>query len=263
MVKMPSSSRTLDLAAAQLIAEKCADAGSVLFVTGAGISAESGLPTYRGVGGLYDVGQTEEGLPIEDLLSGDMMESDPAVCWKYIHQLEAACRGARPSRAHEIVAAFEEPIPRTWVLTQNVDGLHLKAGSTRVIEIHGNLDRLACTGCSYRTRVESFVGLPAVPSCPRCGAVVRPEVVLFGERLPAAALETLERELTLGFDVIFSIGTTSSFPYIRAPIAMGRRQGSLTVEINPQETEVSHAVHYRLRAGATDALSAIWQRMTS
>lgn len=256
-----SHGRTLDPFIIDEIAEKCREATSVLFVTGAGISAESGLPTYRGVGGLYDRGDTDEGLPIEELLSGPMLHRRPEICWKYIHQIESACRGAKPSRAHEIVAAFEKKIPRTWVLTQNVDGFHTRAGSTRVIEIHGNVGRLACTECSYRTRVESYAGLASVPSCPRCLSVIRPEVVLFGEMLPAAAVTALERELAHGFDVVFSIGTTSAFPYIQAPVIAGRRHGALTVEINPSETEVSGHVHHRLRSGAGEALSALWSRL--
>lgn len=251
----------LDLSMAERVAEACREATSVLFVTGAGISAESGLPTYRGVGGLYDRGETDEGLPIEELLSGEMMEKNPAACWKYIHQIESACRGAGPSRAHHIVADFQKKIPRTWVLTQNVDGLHVRAGSKNVIEIHGNVSRLACTECSYRTRVESYVGLGDVPSCPRCTSVVRPEVVLFGEMLPALAVAALEREMDHGFDVVISIGTTSAFPYIQAPVVLGRRHGAITVEINPGETDVSHVVHHRLRARAGEALSAIWARM--
>jgi NAD-dependent deacetylase len=254
---------SLDPAVLDHIAERCRDATSVLFITGAGISAESGLPTYRGVGGLYNQGETEEGPPIEDLLSGAMLALDPAVTWKYIHQIESACRGAGPSRAHEIVAAFQKKIPRTWVLTQNVDGFHRRAGSTRVIEIHGDLGKLACTECSYRTRVESYAGLGAVPSCPRCGSVVRPEVVLFGEMLPHAAVATLEHELAHGFDVIFSIGTTSSFPYIRAPVVLGRRSGALTIEINPAETDLSGLVEHRLRTRAGEALTAIWSRLES
>ena len=256
-----SGSQGLDPSEIDRIAERCQDATSVLFVTGAGISAESGLPTYRGVGGLYNRGETDEGLPIEELLSGEMLAANPAACWKYIHQIESACRGAGPSPAHEIVAAFERKIPRTWVLTQNVDGFHVRAGSTKVIEIHGNVEKLACMECTYRTRVSSYVGLGDVPSCPRCHSVLRPEVVLFGEMLPAPAIAALERELAHGFDVVMSIGTTSAFPYIRAPVMLGRRHGALTVEINPEETEVSDFVHHRLRARAGEALSAIWRRM--
>lgn len=251
----------LSSAALDLIAERCVRARSALFITGAGISAESGLPTYRGVGGLYNYGETEEGLPIEELLSGRMLAKSPAVCWKYIHQIERACRGAAPNRAHEIIAAFESRFPRTCVLTQNVDGLHKRAGSTHVIEIHGDIHKLGCTACDYRTEVEDYSALAPLPLCPRCGGVVRPCVVLFGEMLPEAAIDTLEHELERGFDVIFSIGTTSVFPYIRAPVIAGRQRKALTIEINPEETEASRFCEHRLRARAGETLCAIWDRI--
>src|SRR4029079_13774579 len=111
-----------------------------------------------------------------------------------------ACRGAAPSRAHDLVAAFESKFARTWVLTQNVDGFHARAGSTHVIEIHGDIHKLGCTACHYRTEVEDYSSLAPLPLCPRCGAVVRPCVVLFGEMLPEAAIDTFEHELERGFD---------------------------------------------------------------
>ena len=104
-------------------------ASSVLFVTGAGISADSGLPTYRGIGGLYEGAETPEGIPIEEALSGYMMRKNPALTWKYIQQIEAASRGASFNRAHSVLAEAERRFERVWVLTQNVDGLHRMAGS--------------------------------------------------------------------------------------------------------------------------------------
>src|SRR5512134_814058 len=101
----------------------------VLFITGAGISADSGLPTYRGIGGLYEERVTDEGMPIEALLSGDMFRARPEVTWKYLHQIELACRGAEPNRGHEVLAQLEERLERCVVFTQNVDGLHRAAGS--------------------------------------------------------------------------------------------------------------------------------------
>ena len=109
-------------------AELLAPAQHILFVTGAGISADSGLPTYRGVGGLYDDADTEDGLPIEVCLSGSMFRRDPARTWKYIREIERACRGARPNPAHELIAELERERERVWVLTQNVDGLHVAGG---------------------------------------------------------------------------------------------------------------------------------------
>ena len=243
------------------VSQVFARARSVLFITGAGISADSGLPTYRGIGGLYEGATTEEGLAIEDALSGDMLRERPEVCWKYIHQIERACRGATWNRAHEVIAMMEGRYERTWVLTQNVDAFHRRAGSKNVIEIHGDVHRLRCTRCKFRDHVEDYAGLSIPPRCPDCGAIVRPKVVLFGEMLPGSAVAALEREIGRGFDLVVSIGTTSVFPYIAAPVMLARRAGRDTVEINPGTTGVSHVVAHRMRNRAAVALDAIWQRL--
>ncbi|MEM7435483.1 MAG: NAD-dependent deacylase [Myxococcota bacterium] len=243
------------------IARRLEGARSILFVTGAGISADSGLPTYRGIGGLYEQESTDDGVPIEVALSGEMFRRDPALTWKYIHQIEAACRDASPNRAHELIAELERKKDRVWTLTQNVDGLHHAAGSQRVIDIHGDVHRLACTRCGHRWRVPNYASVSIPPSCPECDSLVRPEVVLFGEMLPVDRVRLLQEQLMQGFDAVFSIGTTSVFPYIAEPVLDARRRGALTVEINPGQSEVSHVVEYRLRVGASDAMSAIVDAM--
>jgi len=242
------------------VARALSKAQSALFITGAGLSADSGLPTYRGIGGLYEDSGTEEGLAIEDALSGRMMETRPEVCWKYIHQIESACRGAGPNRGHEVMAELEGRMNRVWVLTQNVDALHRRAGSQNVIEVHGDVHRLMCTKCSYRDTVEDYAGLDTPPLCPECGAVVRPEVVLFGEMLPGAAMRSLARVLAQGFDVVLSVGTSSLFPYIAHPVMVARAMGRATVEINPGETPVSRIVNHRLQEGAARALDKVLAR---
>ncbi len=241
------------------IAELLANARSALFITGAGISADSGLPTYRGIGGLYNDAYTEDEVPIEEALSGDMLLARPDVTWKYMSQIETACRGAQHNRAHEVIAALEERMPRVWVLTQNVDGFHRDAGSHKVIEIHGNLRNLVCTACDWDKTVLDYSGMEVPPTCPRCGGPVRPAVVLFGEMLPTEAIEELDNQLEQGFDIVFSIGTTSVFPYISQPVIAARILGTPTVEINPADTEVSELVDYRVCAGAKDSLEALWQ----
>jgi len=248
--------------AAERVATLLARARSVLFVTGAGISADSGLPTYRGIGGLYEDAGTEDGIPIEDALSGETMTRDPALCWKYIAQIERACRGARANRGHEVLAEMERRISRAWVLTQNVDGFHLDAGSRNVIEIHGNVRTLVCTRCARTRTVPDYTGLTIPPACDACGALVRPAVVLFGEMLPAPAIAVLERELAQGFDLVVSIGTTAVFPYIAGPVAMARAAGVPTAEINPGRSAVSDLVDHRIVARAALALDAIWRRLS-
>ena len=232
----------------------------VLFITGAGISADSGLPTYRGINGLYDSQATEEGLDIEDMLSGEMLRQRPDLTWKYLAQIEAACRGAMPNDAHHALSHIESGGTQVLVLTQNIDGLHHAAGSRNLIEIHGNLRRLRCTQCGTREQVESLAGRPLPPVCHGCGALMRPEVVLFGERLDERNLERLYAELVEGFDLVFSIGTTSTFPYIVEPVAWAIRAGVPTVEINPQETQISPYVRYRLPLRAAEAMRALLAR---
>ena len=233
----------------------------ILFVTGAGISADSGLPTYRGIGGLYHDRLTEEGLSIEEALSGEMMATRPDIAWRYIAQIEERCRGAQPNAAHRLIAALDQEKALVCVLTQNVDGLHRAAGSRNVIEIHGTVHRLLCMDCHHGRKVPDYAGLQIPPECPRCGGVMRPEVVLFGEPLPEHAIERLESVLGQGVDAVVSIGTSRVFPYIAGPVRWAAQQGVPTVEINPDDTQVSAVVDHRLRMCAAEALPELWQRM--
>lgn len=236
------------------------DAERILVITGAGISADSGLPTYRGIGGLYNDKHTDEGIPIEVALSGDMLQARPEITWKYLAQIEATCRGACPNPAHEAIAALESH-KKVTVLTQNIDGLHRAAGSKDVIEIHGSVHQLHCTRCDFATTVPNYQKLDIPPVCPECGAILRPDVVLFGEALPDGAIPRLIDCLESGIDLIFSIGTTSVFPYIAEPVVFGQRHGIPTVEINPGESRVSHLVDIKLPIGAAAAFQFIrhWQ----
>ncbi|MEM7253217.1 MAG: NAD-dependent protein deacylase [Pseudomonadota bacterium] len=241
------------------VVSRLRSAESVLWITGAGLSADSGLPTYRGIGGLYEDNDTIDGMPIELALSGDVFKQHPELTWKYIHQIEQAVRHALPNDAHRILAASESRFSRALTLTQNVDGFHRAAGSKSLIDIHGDLYDLYCTGCAWRERVSSYVDLDPVPACANCGSSIRPDVVFFGELLPMMKVARLEQELTTGFDAVFSIGTTAVFPYISQPLVDARRQGKLTVEINPGETDVSRIAEFRIREGAAHALDQIWR----
>lgn len=232
----------------------------VLFITGAGISADSGLPTYRGIGGLYEGHFSEDGMAVEDALSGSTLRRSPEITWKYLLQVEESCRGARFNRGHEVIAEMQNTFDEVWVLTQNVDGFHRDAGSRHVIEIHGNLHGLICTQCDWREQVQDYGHLQAPPRCPRCAAPIRPTVIFFGEMLPQKAVQTLYRELERGFDMMFSVGTSSLFPYIAEPVAQARWRGTVTVEINPGDSLVSDMVTYRLRARAAVALHDLWER---
>lgn len=233
-----------------------AQAERILVITGAGVSADSGMPTYRGLGGLYN-GRTEEGLPIEAALSGPMLRDNPALCWKYLAELGKACLNARPNAGHEAIAELQRLKPGCWVLTQNIDGFHRRAGSPveRLIEIHGELAPLYCQSCGQEDAglAERLDG-PLPPKCVRCGGVLRPPVVLFEEMLPEAAIDTLYAELRKGFDAVLLVGTTASFPYIIEPVLRTRAAGGFTAEVNPGLTDLSSVVEERMVGRALDIM---------
>ena len=231
----------------------------ILIITGAGLSADSGLPTYRGLGGLYN-GCTPEELPIEDVLSGPMLGRDPALCWKYLAELGRACLKAEPNAGHQAIAELQRLKPQCWVLTQNIDGFHRAAGSPpeRLIEIHGGIAPLFCQSCGAESDdLEGHLQRSLPPLCTACGGVLRPPVVLFEEMLPEAAVERLHGEMRKGFDAVLSVGTTASFPYIVEPVLQTRAAGGFTAEINPTATELSPYVDVHLRGRTLDILSQL------
>jgi NAD-dependent deacetylase len=233
----------------------------LLFITGAGLSADSGLPTYRGRDGLYNaLRTTAHGIPIEEALSGAMLEARPEITWRYLLELERATRGVLPNRGHEVIAEMDGYFDEVWTLTQNVDGLHHRAGSRNVLDVHGDLHTLRCTWCAYTVTVPDYAELVLPPDCPRCQSILRPSVVLFGEEVPEAKLARLWYEFGVGFDVVFSVGTSSLFEYIAAPVKLARAAGIATVEINPETTAVTSEVAVKINAGAASVLDLLWRR---
>ena len=241
------------------VAEALRQAERILIITGAGLSADSGLPTYRGVGGLYN-GNTEEGVPIERALSGPMLRHDPALCWKYLAQIAHACVAATPNSGHLAIAELQRRKQGCWVLTQNVDGLHIAAGSPpqRVIEIHGTLKPLSCMECGLSSDdLSSHLDRPLPPRCAACDGVLRPSVVLFEEMLPESSLSQLRIQLALGFDAVLVVGTSASFGYIVEPVLLARQSGGFTAQIDPAANELSMLVDIHLTGGAADVLSRL------
>ena len=244
------------------IAKVIKSSRSVLAITGAGLSADSGMPTYRGVSGLYNR-DTEDGMSIEEALSGPTFQRYPGLCWKYIRELELACSQAEPNRGHEILAEWETKFERFLVLTQNIDGFHKRAGSKNLIEIHGDVRSLQCTNCSWtcdNSEAEHLkVSLP--PMCPQCDSVTRPPVVLFGEMLRKDDLRAYAQRIEHAppFDVCLSIGTTSVFPYIASPFLNSK----IGIEVNPSETCISNHAKFRIEMSAAEALEALDDTMRS
>jgi NAD-dependent deacetylase len=250
-----------DERAIDAVVEMLRRARRLLFITGAGLSADSGLPTYRGRDGLYrNDGTPPHGWPIEEALSGPMLATRPEVTWYHLLELEASTRGAAPNRGHQVIAEMESYFDAVWTVTQNVDGLHARAGSSQVLDLHGDLHHLHCTQCDYTATVHDYADLAVPPGCPRCRGILRPGVVLFGEEVPEQKLARLWYEFAVGFDVVFSVGTSSVFDYIAAPVELARAAGIMTVEINPETTAVTSEVAVKIRGGAATVLDVLWDR---
>ncbi|HBM16950.1 MAG TPA: NAD-dependent protein deacylase [Lentisphaeria bacterium] len=254
---------TIIKTAADLISK----AKSILFITGAGISADSGLPTYRGLGGLYDGKLTDEGYSIEEALSSDVMSIRPDITWKYLWQIGSHCIKAEPNSAHLIISKIQEIKPDTWVLTQNIDSLHKKAGNKNLIEIHGDAFELSCTKC--RSAFDALVLFPESgkmpqlpPKCAKCGGMIRPNVVLFGEMLPEKAIKLYYRVLESRPELIISIGTSGMFPYITGPIQEARKAGQRIIEINPCFSSITDIVDIYIPMPAAKAMKAVWEELT-
>ncbi len=244
------------------IVEMLVKSKKVFVITGAGISADSGLPVYRGIGGLYNDENTEDGIPIEEALSATVFKSRPELTWKYMAQIEAGARNTKFNRGHEVLAEMERYFEQFWILTQNIDGFHSFAGSKNVIEIHGNMYRLLCTVCKKAVRVKDYSGLAIPPVC-ECGRMQRPDVVFFEEALPTNELRELHLQANVDYDLIISIGTSANFPYVAEPVMRSQRRGIATVEINPGVSNITSFVDVHLQTGAAAGLNEIWKRFNS
>ena len=237
--------------ATERAAERLATAGRVLALTGAGISAESGIPTFRGEDGWW---RRED--PTE-LATQAAFDRDPSHVWEWYEYRRGLVAEADPNPGHQALAAWEAAGKDVLVATQNVDDLHERAGSEAVTHIHGSIWRVRCQGCG-RERRESRHPLPErPPRCDACGGLERPAVVWFGEMLPSEPIRRVERFLGGGVDVAFVIGTEASFGYIQGFARAARRAGALLVEVNPSETVLSGVVDARLAEPAGRVLPAL------
>jgi NAD-dependent deacetylase len=213
----------------------------VVVFTGAGISADSGIPTFRGPDGLW------RNFRAEELATAEAFRRDPLLVWEWYEWRRGLIRNAKPNAAHEAVAR----LPDAAVVTQNVDGLHARAGAHDVIELHGNIFRTRCTKEQHtEIHEEAFGALP--PRCP-CGALLRPDVVWFGEMLPDDAVARAVSAIRTA-DLLLVIGT-SGVVYPAAGFVTLHR--GLSIEINPEASGVSSACRYAIAAKAAAATPSI------
>jgi NAD-dependent protein deacetylase/lipoamidase len=227
-------------------------AKSVLVLTGSGISAESGLPTFRGVNGLWRTHRVEE------LASPEGFARDPVLVWTWYNERRAAHAHAKPNAGHHALAKLERIVADFTLATQNVDSLHLRAGSSNVLELHGNLREARCTGCGARRAFEP-TGLPLDEIEHTCGGRFRPDIVWFGESLPAEVWRAAEAAAARA-DVILVVGT-SAVVYPAAALATHYNDRAFVAEINPEATALSDRIDCVLRGTAADLLPRVLENL--
>ncbi len=226
------------------------DAERVVALTGSGISAESGVPTFREA----QTGLWERYDP-QELATPDAFARDPRLVWEWYEWRRNLVAEAEPNPGHRALAELERRTPGFTLVTQNVDGLHERAGSRNVIELHGNILRSKCSLEDEVVKPEAHDD-SVPPRCPLCGAFLRPDVVWFGEMLPTGALESAS-EAARGCDLFFSVGTSGLvYPAAALPYE-AMKNGAALVEINPSETPLSRHADYSLRQPAGEVLPTL------
>lgn len=221
-------------------------ASSVAVLTGAGISAESGIPTFRGAGGLWRQFRPEE------LATPEAFARDPRLVWEWYDWRRALIAAAAPNAGHLALARLEPRKQEFHLITQNVDGLHDRAGSRRIHKLHGDIWTVRCVGCGREQRDER-VPLPELPPRCNCGALLRPGVVWFGETLPPEVWEAAD-EAAQSAEVFLVVGTSAVvYPAARL-IPTAKAVGAKVIEVNLEETPFSAQVDFSLRGRAGELL---------
>lgn len=232
----------------------------VLVLTGAGVSAESGVPTFRDAGGLW------QGIRVEDVASPDGFARDPLIVWKFYSQRRANMVGIAPNAGHQALAEFERRLADRFLLaTQNVDGLHIMAGSERVVEMHGNLMRSRCSVCDRTAFADTTAYADGrVPVCGQCRArgataLLRPDIVWFGEALPAGAMAQISRFIeAAGRDLLFIAVGTSGAVYPAAGLVDATRQvGGTSYLVNLEPSENARAFDHVVLGRSEEVLPTL------
>jgi NAD-dependent deacetylase len=229
----------------ELITDKLKNAKKIVFVTGAGISQESGIPTFRGTEGLwrkYD--------PMQ-LATIDAFYDDPKLVWEWYEDRRKNILQSKPNPGHFAIAELEK-YKEVTVLTQNIDGLHQRSGSTKVLELHGSIIRIKCSVCDFNDNIPtSFDKLP--PKCNSCNNILRPDVVWFGEPLPQDIWNQAISEAN-SCDVMIIAGTSLVVSPANTLPVYAKQNNALLVEINPEETIMSSEMDLSLKMTSAKAL---------
>ena len=226
------------------VAQKLKDSRKIVFVTGAGISQESGIPTFRGKDGYwrkYD--------PMK-LASIDAFYDDPKLVWEWYEDRRKNILDVKPNEGHFAISQMEE-FKDVVVLTQNIDGLHQRSGSTNVLELHGSIIRIKCTVCDFTDNItENFESLP--PKC-KCGSMLRPDVVWFGEPLPQNIWQSAIKEASI-CDVMIIVGTSLVVSPANTLPVYAKQNGAILIEVNPEKTVMSNDMALSIQATSVGVL---------
>ncbi len=231
----------------------------VLVITGAGVSAESGIPTFRGRDGYW------RNLDPAKLATPEAFARDPNLVWEWYRERRQRIRNARPNAAHEAIAKLAENVDEFLLVTQNVDDLHKRAGlaKEKMVQIHGDIFVTRCSRCDFSFS-ECNQERQEIPRCTKCGALMRPGVVWFGEQLPWNELQRVENYLDRGAcDLVIVAGTTATFGYIVDWALQAGRDGAEFIEVNPEETPLSQFATQRIREPAAIALPRLVDQVIS
>jgi NAD-dependent deacetylase len=235
------------------LASRLRTARRVSVLTGAGISAASGVPTFRDEDGLWRRYRPE------DLATAEAFARDPALLWEWYGWRRETIAGCVPNAAHDVLARWSRSDERTTVVTQNVDDLHIKAGTARLVRLHGSIWELSCSiGCCEAGRTawrDERVPMPGLPRCPHCEAIARPAVVWFGEMLAEADLRAAVQATAC--DVFLTVGTSSLVYPAAGLVDQARRFGAFTAEINADVTPATAIVDLSIQGGAEAVLPEI------
>jgi len=229
------------------VAQKLKGSKKIVFVTGAGISQESGIPTFRGKDGYwrkYD--------PMK-LASIDAFYDDPKLVWEWYDDRRKNILDVKPNEGHFAISQMEE-FKDVVVLTQNIDGLHQRSGSTNVLELHGSIIRIKCTVCDFIDNItENFESLP--PKC-KCGSMLRPDVVWFGEPLPQNIWQSAIKEASI-CDVMIIVGTSLVVSPANTLPVYAKQNGAILIEVNPEKTVMSNDMALSIQATSAEVLPKI------
>jgi NAD-dependent deacetylase len=236
-----------------LVVERLRAARRIGVLTGAGVSAASGVPTFRGTDGLW------RKVRAETLATPEAFENDPKLVWEWYDWRRQKIRDAQPNAAHDVLARWTRERPGVTVITQNVDGLHERAGTERLVRLHGSIWRMRCwrhCPAAPRDWHDDTTPLPNLPPrCPHCGGLARPAVVWFGEALDPEDVRLASEAAAC--DVFLAVGTSAIVYPAAGLVHAAKRHGAFTVEINVEATDATTVVDVALQGKAEEVLKLV------